>query len=202
VGAGSVCTYRTSVPQYSPQLLNLSLQYARDIAAAVGGSTETVWLAQSVAILTCVLGPPVSQAADYWGRKWFIVISTIFGVAGSIIVSRATSMGMAIAGEVVCGVAYGSQPLLYAVASEILPRRFRPAAQGGINIAVGVGGIFALLVGSTLVRNYNEGFRIFWYITAAILAVSAVICAFLYNPPPRPLQLSLRSSEKLARVCH
>lgn len=73
--------------------------------------------------MTCVLGPPISQAADYWGWKWFAVTLTLLGCVGCIIVSRATT----IAGEMVAGLEYGSQPLLYAVASEILPR-YRPLA--------------------------------------------------------------------------
>jgi MFS family permease len=168
----------------------------------VGGNTETVWLSAAIAIITCVLGPPVSQAADYWGRKWFIVILTLFGCVGCIIVSRATSMRMAIAGEVIAGLAYGAQPLLYAVASEILPRRYRPIAQAGINVSIGFGGIFGLLVGSTLVRNSPTGFRTFWYITAGILAATAVICAVLYKPPPRQLQVSLTFKEKTHKVLH
>jgi hypothetical protein len=40
---------------------------------------------------------------------------------GYITVSRATSMPMAITGEVVAGLSYGAQPLLRAVASEVLP---------------------------------------------------------------------------------
>ncbi|KAH6876788.1 major facilitator superfamily domain-containing protein [Thelonectria olida] len=98
--------------------------YARNIAAAVGGSDKTTWMAQAIAILTSILGPPISQAADYWGRKWFLVTSTTCGVIGCLMISRATSMGMAIAGSVFCGFAYGSQALLVAVASEILPRRY------------------------------------------------------------------------------
>lgn len=117
-----------------------------------------------------------------------------------MIVARATSMGMAIAGEVVCGLAYGSQPLLYAVISEILPRRYRPAAQGGINASLGAGGIVALLAGSAMVKDFHEGFRAFWYLVAAVLAVAAAICAVLYNPPPRPMQKALNNSEKLKRL--
>jgi MFS family permease len=175
-------------------------QFARDIAAAVGGSTESVWLSQAIVILTVILGPPVSQAADLWGRKWFLVILTACGFIGSIIISRSTSMGMAIAGEVICALAYGSQALLYAVVSEILPRRYRPAAQGGINASLGAGGIVALLAGSAMVRDYKEGFRVFYYMVAAILAVAAMVCAVCYNPIQRPLQSSLSTREKLKRL--
>ncbi|KAE9363866.1 MFS general substrate transporter [Stipitochalara longipes BDJ] len=184
------------------QLLNLvgAAAYARDIAVVVGGSDKTVWLSQAIVILTVVLGPPVSQAADLWGRKWFLVVLTACGFVGSMVVARATTMGMAIAGEVICGLVYGSQPLLYAVISEILPRKYRPAAQGGINASLGLGGLTALLAGSTMIKKYDEGFRVFWYLVAAILAVSAIIFAILYNPPARPLQKSLTAGEKLRRL--
>jgi MFS family permease len=157
-------------------------------------------LSQAIVITTVALGPPVSQATDIWGRKWFLVILTACGAVGSIIISRATSMSMAIAGECICGLAYGSQPLLYAVVSEILPRKYRPAAQGGINASLAAGGVTALLAGSVMIKDYTEGFRAFWYMVAAILAVSATICAILYNPPPLPLQVSLTTKEKFGRL--
>lgn len=175
-------------------------QFARDIADVVGGSDDTIWLSYTIAITTCVLGPPVAQAADYWGRKWFIIILTFFGVIGCIIVSRATSMGMAIGGEVMAGLAFGSQPLLYGVSSEILPRKWRPIAQGGMNVSIGLAGIFTLLVGLSLTQNNPVNFRIFFYITAGVQAVAALIFAFLYNPPLRPLQSSLSLREKLHKV--
>ncbi|KAF5014722.1 hypothetical protein F66182_14203 [Fusarium sp. NRRL 66182] len=184
------------------QILNLvgSGAFARDIADVVGGSDDTIWLSYTIAITTCVLGPPVAQAADYWGRKWFIIILTFFGVIGCIIVSRATSMGMAIGGEVMAGLAFGSQPLLYGVSSEILPRKWRPIAQGGMNVSIGLAGIFTLLVGLSLTQNNPVNFRIFFYITAGVQAVAALIFAFLYNPPLRPLQSSLSLREKLHKL--
>ena len=107
---------------------------------------------------------------------------------------------MAIAGQTLVGVSYGAQGLLYAVASEIVPRRFRPAAQGGLNAALAAGAIVALLGGEAMVRNFHEGFRIFYYFTAAILATATITIALLYNPPLRPLQKSLTLREKLGRL--
>ncbi|EEU41142.1 uncharacterized protein NECHADRAFT_46417, partial [Fusarium vanettenii 77-13-4] len=119
--------------------------YARDLAAVVGGSSNITWMVQSITIVTSALGPPFSQAADYWGRKWFLVLSTVCGMIGCIIISRAASMGMAIGGSVICGLSYGSQPLLVAVASEIVPRRYRAVVQSGLGIATATGAIFGLL---------------------------------------------------------
>lgn len=174
---------------------------ARDIAAVIGGSSDTIWPASTIAILTVVLSPPVSQAADYWGRKWLLVCLTACGCVGSIIVSRADSMGMAIAGFTVGGISFGAQPLLHAVTSEVLPRKYRPLAQGTVNMSAALGAIIALLMGGSLTRHGNPaGFRTYWYIGASIYAATALTCAILYNPPLRELQVSLTTKEKLRRL--
>ncbi|KAH6955604.1 major facilitator superfamily domain-containing protein [Ilyonectria sp. MPI-CAGE-AT-0026] len=111
---------------------------ARIMVADIGGTDKVQWISQSVPIVNLALGAPVAQAADYWGRKWFLVISCAFAVVGSIIVSRATNIDMALAGNALASISTSAQPLLFAVASEILPRRWRPAAQGGVT------GIFAI----------------------------------------------------------
>jgi len=117
---------------------------------------------------------------------------------GSIIISRATLMNVAIAGQVIAGISYGAQPLNHAVPSEVLPRKWRPYAQGFVNVAAAAGGFTALLVGGALTRNGNHvGFREFWYIGAGFYAIGAIICVFLYNPPLRELQISLTLSQKL-----
>lgn len=75
-------------------------------------------------------------------------------------------MNMAIAGEVVTGLSYGAQPLLHAVTSEVLPRKYRPWAQAADNIAAALGGLVALIVGGVMTRNGNHaGFRNYWYMS-------------------------------------
>ncbi|KAK5954684.1 hypothetical protein OHC33_004408 [Knufia fluminis] len=184
------------------QLFNIvgSGAYSRSIAIAIGGADKTVWLSQAIVITTVVLGPPASQAADYFGRKWLIVISAVFGFVGALILSRANSIGQAIGGQVVSSVLYIGQPIVIAVGSEILPRKFRPVAQGGLNAAGAAGGISGLLGGAALTSNSLYGWRNYWYIVAALLGASAIIVAVLYNPPPRPLQKSLSMKEKLGRL--
>lgn len=147
-----------------------------------------------------MLVPPIGQAADFWGRKWFLVVPSAIGVVGLIVVSRCTSIGMAIAGQTLIGVSYGAQGLLYAVASEIVPRRFRPAAQGGLNASLAGGGIVALLAGEAMIRDFHDGFRDFYYLAVAMLASATLIIALLYNPPLRPLQKTLTLQEKLRRL--
>ncbi|KIX94538.1 uncharacterized protein Z520_09584 [Fonsecaea multimorphosa CBS 102226] len=169
---------------------------ARSMVAVVGGESLSAWPTPAIGLMTAALCPIASQMADYWGRKWFLVILTGFGGIGSIIVSRATSFGMALAGFAIGGLSCVTQPLLHAVVSEVLPRKFRSWAQAAANIAAGLGAIYALLVGGALTANNPQHFRIYFYTAAGLyLAVSAA-CVLLYNPPSREAQ-TISLSEKL-----
>lgn len=151
--------------------------------------------------MTVVLGPIVSQASDYWGRKWFLVTLTLVGAAGAVIVSRAKSMNTVIAGFAVIGIDFGVQPLLHTVASEVLPRRWRAWAQASVMVSNAMGLIAGLIVGGQFNRHGDpNGFRYFFYIASAFFALSAAICAYAYRPLPRPLQGAYTFKEKLARL--
>jgi MFS family permease len=171
------------------------------VERAFDGSTDGVWLSTSITIITVVLGVPVSRAADLWGRRWFLIGLTFCGVIGSIIIARATSMNVAIAGEVISGLAFGAQALLHAVMAEVLPRKWRPFAQAIATVSGSLGGVVGLLVGGALTRYGNyEGFRNLWYMATAMYALSTILCFFLYNPPVRRSQLGLTNSEKLQQL--
>jgi MFS family permease len=175
--------------------------YARTVVAAIGASTDVaVWISQVIVIVTATLGLPCSQAADYWGRKWFFVGSSVFGLIGAIVMARANSMGQVIAGQTISSVFFISQPILIAVASEILPRKWRPIAQGGLNVAGGLGGVVAFLGGQSLIDMSPDGWRKIWYIVTALMGASGLIIGLLYWPPPLPLQKTLTTREKLARL--
>lgn len=153
-----------------------------------------------MAIMTVVLGPIVAQAADYWGRKPFLVGLSFSGALGGLVVARATSMGMAIAGCTLVGSAFGMQPLCHAVVSEVLPRAWRGWAQS-VNMLSNALGLFGgLVVGGALNRGGDEdGFRYFFYVGMGFFLATGLVCVFAYRPPPRALQhLPLR--EKLARL--
>jgi MFS family permease len=160
-----------------------------------------VWITAPIAILTVVLGPIVSQAADYWGRKWFLVILTLFGAVGGAVVARASSMAMVIAGFTIIGTAFGAQPLLHTVSSEVLPRRWRSWAQASVMVANGLGLISGLIVGGALSRHENpNGFRYFFYIAMAQFAIASAICIFAYRPLPTRLQTTYSFKEKVAQL--
>lgn len=177
-------------------------QQGQTIAAHFGSAPNVVWLSAPITILTVVLGPIVSQAADYWGRKWFVTLLSVLGAVGSIVVSRAATMGAAIGGICVVGISFGAQPLLHTVASEVLPRRWRALGQATTLMSNCVGSVIGLLVGAALNRTYDpasSGFRYYFYMTAAMYAASAALTLVAYTPPPTSLQRAYRG-KSMARL--
>jgi MFS family permease len=110
------------------------------ITATTGGAERGTWLAETVAITAGTLSPPISQAADLWGRKWFVVFFTICGAVGCLIISRADGFNQLIAGQTIGAFHAGAQCLIHAIASEIMPRKYRPIAQAATATAGGLGG--------------------------------------------------------------
>ncbi|KAB5576322.1 major facilitator superfamily domain-containing protein [Coniochaeta sp. 2T2.1] len=177
---------------YSAQLFSLvgAGVQGNAIGAHFGQPNKVTWVTTPITILTVILSPIVTQAADYWGRKWLLIGMTFTGVIGSIVVARANNFNVVIIGFTITGIANGAQALVHVVTSEVLPRRWRGYGQATDMVATSVGAIGGLLAAGGLNRhgNHPEGFRTFYYIATGIFFVSCVLCAFAYSPPPTPKQ--------------
>lgn len=173
---------------------------ATSITTVTGGAAQSIWLTSALGISAAALGAPVSQASDYWGRKWFTVGFTALGFIGCLIISRANNFGMVIGGQSIACLALGAQPLVHAIASEIVPRKYRSLAQTAVNLASACGGLTGIMTGGALVRSNPAGFRTYFYITAALYGATGLVVLWLYRPPPRILQIELRQSQKLAQL--
>ncbi|EEU33741.1 uncharacterized protein NECHADRAFT_64974 [Fusarium vanettenii 77-13-4] len=120
---------------------------AQSIAQLLGGASQTMWFNQSINLLGIAICLPVSQMADYWGRRWVLIVLLAIGFAGTMVVARAQNVATVIAGFVLIGVSYGATPVLFAVPSEVLPRSQRSIAQSTINMSSSIGGILSLQFG-------------------------------------------------------
>lgn len=154
----------------------------------VGGADKVTWITMIVSLNIILLGPPISQAADLWGRKWFVVVALGAGVVGTIIVSRAQSIGVLLLGQAIAGYSQTNLGLFHAIISEILPRKYRAYAQGSILIGGGFGSLVALYAGGAMARHDPAGFRNYSYMNAGLYFVCFIIIMTLYRPPPRELQ--------------
>lgn len=174
---------------------------SQQTSAYLGDASVAAWNSEILTIFTLALSLPLSQAADYWGRKWMIIVPSLLAIAGFLIVSRAHSIGMLLAGFCVSGPAIATQTLFNAIASEVVPRKYRAAAQASLGATTGVGGLLSVVMGGLLMRGGNPAhFRIFWYVAAAVYAVGTAGVFFGYNPPPRELERSLRPGEKMRQL--
>ncbi|KAM5348893.1 hypothetical protein ACJ41O_008716 [Fusarium nematophilum] len=163
---------------------------------------DYTWLTGCLTIPSVVLGPIVAQMADYWGRRWLLVLSSLVGAVGCVVASRADSFAIMLLGLTLTGLEFGVLPLLHAVPSEILPRRWRAPAQAAVMIANSFGLIVGLIAGGAFTRDSNDmqGFRNYYYIATGLFAAATVICFFAYRPPARALQTSLTLREKLSQL--
>ncbi|VUC26373.1 unnamed protein product [Clonostachys rosea] len=171
--------------------------FSRNMANVLGGHDKYIWVPQGLIICVTFTAAPIAQSSDFWGRRMPILICTALCIVGSVLISRASSMTMAIAGSLIVGVGSGSSSLTYAVASEIMPRQYRPVAQAGVNISNSISGIFTLLLGFGLVKKDDEGFRTVWYVGTGLFILNFLAILFLYNPPKRGLEVSLTWREKV-----
>ncbi|CAH0022090.1 unnamed protein product [Clonostachys rhizophaga] len=174
---------------------------APPIGAFFGDSSKNAWFNQSINLLSVAMCLPVSQMADYWGRKWLLAVLLAVGFAGTIVISRAQNIATVIGGFVLVGINYGCQPILFAVPSEVLPRNMRPLAQATISISSSIGGYLGLIIGGALLRYNNlENYRIYFYIVAAFFGMSFLGVVFFYSPPPREDQVAFGLKEKLGKL--
>ncbi|KAM5358677.1 hypothetical protein ACJZ2D_015068 [Fusarium nematophilum] len=162
--------------------------FSGTIAQALDGTSERTWLSLSATVVSAALCIPISKASDYWGRKWWLVSAAAAAFAGAIVTARAQTWGVALGGSILCGYAQGAQPLLYAVAAEIVPRQWRSASLAFMNIGASVAGVYTLLAGSTLIQNSADGWRTFYYINTGFAGVSLILILLCYNPPVREFQ--------------
>jgi MFS family permease len=174
---------------------------ARDITAVTGEPSNANWFTVIIGLGAVTLSAPVSQAADYWGRKLFMTVFSALGAVGCIVVSRAENPTSTIAGFTLIGLSYGNQSLGGTICSEVLPRKHRSYGSAAYQSAASFGVLVGVVSAGALVRNSNPaGFRPYFYITAGVYALATLLIFLSYHPPPRELQKSLTTVEKLRRL--
>ncbi|KIX04881.1 uncharacterized protein Z518_05752 [Rhinocladiella mackenziei CBS 650.93] len=174
---------------------------AQSMTLLLGDETKAVWCSTILAIYTLALNPPLSLAADYWGRKYIMIVNTFLGFIGQVMISRALNMGTLLTGFCFLGFAFGPGFAFYAVVSEIVPRKHRAWSQASVNASTGAGAIVSVLMAGALIRHGNlENYRIYWYVAAGISFAGTLGLLVGYHPPPRDLEDVLTTWQKLVSL--
>ena len=83
--------------------------------------------------------------------------------------------------------------------SEVLPAKYRAYAQSVVQLSGSAAGAIAALGSGAMVGQAADGWRNFYYMTAALFAASALGTLAFYNPPPRPG--SVKSWKQILHEC-
>ncbi|GKZ22602.1 hypothetical protein AbraIFM66951_011485 [Aspergillus brasiliensis] len=170
---------------------------AQSTAELLGDASVYIWFSSCISIIPLALMPPLSQIADYWGRRWVMLITSLGGIVGPLLVSRAQNVGTAIAGFCLLGVGISNQAQIYTIPSEVLHRKYRGWGQASANFSSGIGGLTGALMAGALVQGNAENFRIYWYTATGLFAIAIVGIYFGYTPPPRETESALSTRQKL-----
>lgn len=91
-----------------------------------------MWVGIVYTMMQAVMFLLVGRLSDIFGRRWFFIIGSAIGMAGSIVAATAHGVAQIIAGETLIGIAAGFQISFFWVVSEIVPMNRRFIATSGI----------------------------------------------------------------------
>ncbi|KAH7348901.1 putative siderophore iron transporter [Rhexocercosporidium sp. MPI-PUGE-AT-0058] len=161
------------------------------------------WVPNSLSLVQAVISPLIASASDaFQARKLFLVGPCLLSFIGSAIAPGSTSIYRLIVAQILIGFGFATVPLAYVVPSEILPRKWRPMAQGAMNVAASIGSCSGpLIIGALTKRNAHTGWRNFYWIQMALWGSCTLGLFFGYKPPKRHSRLDhLSFGQKLARL--
>ncbi|KAI7089809.1 hypothetical protein KC340_g13036 [Hortaea werneckii] len=203
--------FRTYIAIAAMFLLNLTQVFALQgppvVLSAIGkdlnGASIQTWVPNALSLVQAILCPVIANASDvFQARKTILVGTCLLSFVGAAIAPNATHIGRVVAAQILIGFGFASVPLAYCVPSEILPRRWRPFVQAGVNLAGALGACAApLIIGSLTERNAHTGWRLFFWIQMALWGATALGILVGYQPPKRHSGLDhLTFSQKLRHL--
>lgn len=172
------------------------------IGRDLNATASQTWVPNALSLLQAVLGPMISSVSDtFRARKSILVGCCTVAFIGCAIAPGSQSIGRLIAAQTLIGVGFAVVPLAYAVPSEILPRKWRPLAQGFCNTAALLAGISGpLIIGYMVKLDEHQGWRNFYWFQFAIWGATVLALFFGYNPPQRHLLTEMTLRQKLGKL--
>ncbi|KAI5922121.1 major facilitator superfamily domain-containing protein [Camillea tinctor] len=154
---------------------------------SVGGSSISSWIPNSALLPLIGLQPIWGTLADRFGKKSFIVVGGVIGVAGNVVAGTANSIEFIIIGQAVNGVASSLFLLVIPAGMEIVPASHRSLSQAIMGVVNGLMGILSLLVSGAFSTMSVDGWRWVYYFNAIFFGLSGLFILFLFQPPANPL---------------
>ncbi|OAQ58550.1 siderophore iron transporter [Pochonia chlamydosporia 170] len=169
----------------------LALQGPPTVLSTIGedlyNPAAQTWVPNALSLVQAVVGPIISSISDVFQiRKALLVGPAVLSFIGSAIAPGSTSIYRLIVAQILIGFGFATVPLAYCVPSEILPRKWRPIVQAGINIAAAIGAcVGPLAIGALTKANAHTGWRTFYWIQMGLWGLTAIGLFIGYRPPKR-----------------
>ncbi|OAL42841.1 MFS general substrate transporter [Pyrenochaeta sp. DS3sAY3a] len=163
-----------------------------NIGAAFPNPQWRYWIVNASTLVQAALGPIFSSISDVFQiRKSVIVCLVTLAFIGAAIIPHSKSIYQVIGGSIMIGFGLTAAPLSYAVPSEIVPRRWRSASQGFINMVGSLGAITGpLVIGALTRKNPTQGWRNFYWFQTGLWGITAIGVLIGYLPPKRIMERS------------
>ncbi|KAI9723273.1 MAG: hypothetical protein M1812_001155 [Candelaria pacifica] len=164
----------------------------------VGPNASYVWIGL-VYTLTLAIGLLlVGRLSDLFGRRWFFIGASFFGLIGCIVCATAKNVPSLIGGTTLIGLGASGQQQFAIVIGELVPMKHRLMANGYIYLWCIPLSSFAPVVANSLILHTAAGWRWCYYILIIVNILSGT-CYFLFYHPPT-FEMKWRNKTKMQQV--
>jgi MFS family permease len=148
------------------------------------------WISAAPTIILTILQVFLGDLSDILGRRVILLAGSLLGFAGTLVSSRASSMGMVIAGQVLGGTGLTCGFLCTPLLQECVPKVQRPIVMAAASICMGAVVISGPIIVGEMIRSdvggAGEGWRVGFYIAAGLYALSFIAVFAMYHPGEQP----------------
>ncbi|KAF4338445.1 siderophore iron transporter [Fusarium beomiforme] len=157
------------------------------IGRSLNNTDAEAWVPNACTLVQAVLAPILCSASDLFQvRKYILIATGIIALIGCAIAPGSYTINRLIAAQALIGVGPASLPLVYVIPSEILPRKWRPVAQAGINVASIIAACAGpVALGGFIKINTQRGWVNFYWLQLGLWGLAVLGIFFGYKPPKR-----------------
>lgn len=154
------------------------------INADIGPNASFTWIAYVYTTGMAVSLPVLGRSSDIFGRRYFFIAGAVLATVGSIVCARAQSIPTLIGGNVLLGVAAGTQLAYNFVLGELVPQKYRYIMVSTLVLgSLASAGFGPAITGSFLFRYPAVGWRGLYYLLTGLNAVTLLLWVCFYFPP-------------------
>lgn len=163
------------------QLTCIRAQNARTLVQTLGSPIDPIWVIASIALPTMFLSPIYAQAAEVWGYKSSLMVSTTLGFVGCMVIGVSqTSFAKIIFGHALIGCGLGAQALIHITIAKMIEYTRRSFAQAIVVTSSNLGAIAGFLVIRPL--STNPSWFKYYTVAMALYGIAGVAIFATYHP--------------------